>query len=148
MADFFFRCKNCKRCCSCPDEPIDILICAHEPKLRQYLAVGDSFTIEPHEPCRFFGGEGCTLGSKKPFHCRLYPLAVLPDGLLGIDRRCPYANEYVLQLCVPRSDAYRHLEKIKKEIRLLNGEERRILCDWAQKHCNAMSFPGLRPFRI
>jgi hypothetical protein len=139
-------------CCSSPGDYVSVHIFTHESRLIKYLAAqghaAGTFTIAPHKTCRFFGEEGCALGNLKPFHCRLYPLALLPDGVLGIDQCCPCAGEYMLQLCIPGSDAGRHMKKMKKEISMLDVREKRTLCDWAQKCCKVISFPDLPAFKI
>lgn len=151
MADFL-RCKKCKMCCSSPGDYVSVYIFAHESGLIKYLTAHDqctgTFTIEPFKTCKFLGQEGCALGNMKPFHCRLYPLTLLPEGVLGIDQCCPCASEYILQLCIPGSDASLHMDKMKKEISMLNKDEKGALCDWARKCCKVISFPDLPAFKI
>jgi Fe-S-cluster containining protein len=136
----FDRCAECRQCCKSIDSYLHIHVFAHEPGLKSRLAVSGLDTtkivIAPGNMCSFLGPCGCTLGEIKPFHCRFYPLFLLPGDAIGIDTGCSCCAEYISQLGDPSSDASYHLKNSKKELAKLLESEKAALCDWSHYACD------------
>ncbi len=136
----FDRCAECRQCCKSIDSYLHIHIFSQELELKSRLAASSLDTtkivIAPGNMCRFLGPCGCTLGDLKPFHCRFYPLFLLPGDAIGIDPECSCSKEYVSQLGDPSSDANRHLKYSKNEIAKLPENEKAALCEWSRYACD------------
>jgi len=138
--DLFDRCAECRQCCKSIDSYLHIHVFSHEPELKDQLAASGLETTEiviaPGHMCSFLGSGGCTLGAIKPFHCRFYPLFLLPGDAIGIDAECGCRKEYTSQLGDPSSDASRHLKYCKNEIAKLLKNEKAALCEWSRYACD------------
>ena len=136
----FDRCAECRQCCRSTDSYLHIHVFTHEPELKSRLAASGidtmKITIAPGNTCRFLGPDGCTLGDIKPFHCRFYPLFLMPGDAIGIDTECSCSKEYISQLGDPSSDASRHLKYCKNEIAKLRENEKAVLCEWSRYACD------------
>lgn len=136
----FDRCAECRECCKSIDSYLHIHVFAHEPELQRRLAESGQDTakivIAPGHECVFLGPHGCTLGAMKPFHCRFYPLFLLPGDAIGIDVGCRCSQEYIAQLGDPFSDASMHLINSKREIAKLLDNEKAALCEWSRYACD------------
>jgi len=135
----FDRCAECRQCCKSIDSYLHIHVFALEHGLRGRLVASGLDTakivIPPGDTCRFLGSDGCTLGDIKPFHCRFYPLFLLPGDAIGIDTECSCSKEYISQLGDPSSDASRHLKYARNEIAKLTEKEKAVLCEWSRYAC-------------
>jgi len=137
--DPFDRCAECRQCCKSVDSYLHIHVFSHEPELKSRLAASGLETtkiiIAPGTLCSFLGPCGCILGTLKPFHCRFYPLFLLPGDTIGIDADCSCSKDYLSQLGDPSSDASRHLKDCKNEIAALSENEKATLCEWSRYAC-------------
>ena len=107
----FDQCAECRRCCFVEEgyPPLEISLTKKE---NQDLG---SVCIETN--CPHLGPAGCTLGDRKPFSCKLYPLAYNPARReLFYDTDCPVMPEYIGQLKDKTSEASRHLADSTKEL--------------------------------
>jgi len=138
--EFFKNCRECKACCRSASGFVRIYVCRHEKALIGLLRANgmdeDCITVSPSASCRFLGDDGCTLGDMKPFQCRLYPLLMLSDGSLGLDASCTHSGGYVSLLADHSSDAWRHLEAMKREAAILTDKDRRLLSEWSRYVCD------------
>jgi hypothetical protein len=136
----FDRCAECKECCKSIDSYLHIHVFAHETELKNMLARSGmgttSIVIAPGEICRFMGPHGCILGDIRPFHCRFYPLFLLPGDAIGIDPGCRNSKEYIAQLGDPSSDASLHLKNSKDRISKMPISEKAALCEWSHYACD------------
>lgn len=136
----FDRCAECRQCCRSIDSFLHIHVFSQEPELQYKLAASGLDTtkivIAPGHLCSYLGPSGCTLGDVKPFHCRFYPLFLLPGDAIGIDSDCSCCKEYMSQLDDPFSDASRHLKYSKNEIAKLSENEKAALCEWSRYACD------------
>ena len=136
----FDRCAECRQCCKSIDSYLHIHVFSHEPELQSRLTASGLETtkivIAPGHLCSFLGSCGCILGDIKPFHCRFYPLFLLPADAIGIDAECSCSKEYLLQLGDPSSDASRHLKYCKNVITGLSETEKAVLCEWSRYACD------------
>ncbi len=138
--EFFKNCRECKACCRAASGFVRIYVCRHEKALIRLLRANGCdetcITVSPSASCRFLGADGCTLGDMKPFQCRLYPLLILSDGSFGLDTACVHSSEYLSLLGNHSSDAWRHLEAMRKEAAILTRKERRLLSEWSRYACD------------
>ena len=107
----FDHCAECRRCCFVEEgyPPLEISLTEKEHK-----DLG-GVCIETH--CPHLGPVGCTLGDRKPFSCKLYPLAYNPARHeFFYDTDCPVMPEYIGQLKDKTSEASRHLADCTKEL--------------------------------
>ncbi len=109
----FDNCAQCQRCCNIdPGYPsLEVTLTAQERK------VHGSICIETR--CELLGDKGCTLGSKKPLSCEIYPLSYDPKTRTFLfDQDCPLMPEYQRQLDEPGSEALAHLSRITEAVHL------------------------------
>ncbi len=110
----FDHCAECRRCCNTEQgqAPLEITLTATEAD-----QIGE-FCLDGN--CQYLGDKGCTLGSKKPFSCTLYPLSYNPKSRsFSFDTECPLMPEYFEQLSNPASEASQHLDLVAKQIQKL-----------------------------
>ncbi len=98
-------CLSCDVCCRFIDDnaslapiflPGEII-----PKVKPHLDKSCRVKLQPFQDihaCQFFnaGKNKCSIYSKRPFDCRLYPFAIMFDEnrkkiILGIDKKCPFS---------------------------------------------------------
>jgi Fe-S-cluster containining protein len=107
----FDHCSECKRCCNIDAgyEPLEITLTAKERKIFHSICIQTS--------CEYLGNKGCTLGDKKPYSCKMYPLVYRPSSQeILYDTDCPIMPEYIAQLTSKDSEASNHLLAIQKSI--------------------------------
>jgi Fe-S-cluster containining protein len=110
----FDYCSECKRCCNVDAgyEPLEITLTAKETKAFHSICIQTS--------CEYLGNKGCTLGDKKPYSCKMYPLVYNPSSQeLLYDTDCPIMPKYIAQLRSKDSEASNHLLSIQNSIALL-----------------------------
>ena len=107
----FDHCAECRRCCFVEEgyPPLEISLTEKEHK--------DLGGVCIETNCPHLGPVGCTLGDRKPFSCKLYPLAYNPARHeFFYDTDCPVMPEYIGQLKDKTSEASRHLADCTKEL--------------------------------
>ena len=107
----FDYCSECKRCCNIDAgyEALEITLTAKESKIFHSICIQTS--------CEYLGNKGCTLGDKKPYSCKMYPLVYKPSSQEFLyDTDCPIMPEYIAQLTSKDSEASNHLLAIQKSI--------------------------------
>lgn len=107
----FDHCAECRRCCFIEAEypPLEITLTQKEKK--------DLGSVCIETNCIHLGPVGCTLGDRKPFSCKLYPLAYNPAKReIYYDTDCPVMPEYIRQLKDTASEASKHLADCKSEL--------------------------------
>lgn len=118
----FDHCAECRRCCNIDagSETLEVTLTAQEA--RRY----NSICIE--SVCPHLGPHGCTLGAKKPFGCKLYPLSYNPRSRdFFFDTECPLQATYFEQLNTENSEATQHLSSVKQEILQLEASDPEFL---------------------
>ncbi len=118
----FDHCAECRRCCYIEQGYPPLEISLTKTETRRFGSV----CIETN--CPHLGSAGCTLGEKKPFSCKLYPLSYDPAGKkIFYDTDCPLMPEYIRQLKDEHSEASRHLASCKQEIARLEKSDSAFL---------------------
>ncbi len=98
-------CLSCNVCCRFLDKnaPLAPLFLAHEitQKIKPHLDKSCRVKLKPWQDmhaCYFFNAKNnkCTIYSKRPFDCQLYPFTIMFDEkrekiILGIDKKCPFS---------------------------------------------------------
>jgi hypothetical protein len=98
-------CLSCDVCCRFIDKNAALrpFFLPHEitPKIKPYLDKSGRVILKPFQDmhiCPFFNTKNnkCSIYSKRPFDCGLYPFAIMFDEkrekiILGIDKKCPFS---------------------------------------------------------
>ncbi len=98
-------CFSCDVCCRFLDKNALLapLFLPHEitPKIKHHLGKSCRVKLKPWQDmhtCYFFNSKNnkCTIYSKRPFDCQLYPFTIMFDEkrekiVLGIDKKCPFS---------------------------------------------------------
>lgn len=127
-------CLSCDVCCRFPDadSPLAPLFLPHEigPSIKPYLNTSCCVKLKRSidiYTCPFFNAKNnkCTIYSKRPFDCRIYPFAIMFDKdhkkiVLGIDTKCPFAQDNKNEAFIKKwSDKLISLLEDKKHAKLI-----------------------------
>ena len=137
-------CLSCDVCCRFIDNnaPLAPIFLAGEitRKIKPLLDKSCRVKLKPFQDmhaCSFFNAEKnkCSIYSKRPFDCRLYPFAIMFDKgrekiILGIDKKCPFSvkagNEALIK------DYFHYLSDLleKKEVASMIAENPLFIGDF------------------
>jgi uncharacterized protein len=126
-------CLSCDVCCRFIDKNAELrpFFLPHEitAKIKPYLDKSGRVILKPFQDmhiCPFFNTKNhkCSIYSKRPFDCGLYPFAIMFDEnrekiILGIDKKCPFSVNDKNQTSIKNYFYYLSDLLEKKEIALI-----------------------------